>query len=153
MKRWKLVTMACTLLASQLLQAGTALHDFDSRNPFWWMRGAVLAAIVVSVSFSVLLVWFSAVSRDRHLSRESAIPEASVNEEDPFFVWCVTNQALLSQYQDMHLAISPTRGIIALGRTDEDFEASLVLAGELPDDTVLTHSAMFSGGIGAFVVH
>lgn len=69
-------------------------------------------------------------------------PEATVDPEYPFVTWCEDNRALIEQYRDCHLAISPSQGIIAMGRTDDEFgDALRALGDNVPDDVILTHAA------------
>lgn len=151
MSRGKLVTMAALLFFFECILAGPAIQNVAAGSYFPWMGALILVAAAIGIGFTGFLVWFAYAGRPKAKS-ESLIPEPTVYVPDPFFDWVRDNQALVRQYPNHHLAISPTSGIVAAARTDEEFERVLQSL-ELPDDTVITHSSLLIGQPAIGMVH
>jgi len=133
--RLKNFLLALVFLLMQLVVSTQALRSADEL-PFW-------ARIVIAVSTGVLVAFMAAfawVLNRPEKKVEPYLPEATVNYVDPLNAWVQDNQAIIQQYPNCHLAVSPTIGIIAHGRTDVEFtEALESLDGNVPEDMVICH--------------
>jgi hypothetical protein len=126
------------LMLMQVVVSTQAIRSSDELP--LWARVVIVASGSALIGFTALFAW---VATKPPKKTWVELPEATVDYVDPLAIWCQENQAIIQQYPNCHLAVSPTVGVIAHGRTDDEFSQALKDLGDnVPEDTVLCHYEM-----------